>query len=175
MKQWCALYGWLCSCGSRGVNDNCFTDFGGDGGWLLVRLKSDPFAAAFSFQAQRGSESKIAWNRGVGVQQKCCAPKSLNCWMPVTNLPTCYASSTENWGLSQMNGVRMSSVGAPERITWTNQSTDYTTCFLLHRTSGCTDSRSNHWSGIQVARACCQDARATAARTSLKVGIADSM
>ena len=40
--------------------------------------------------------------------------------------------------------------------------------FLLRRTSGCTDSRSNHCSGIQVAQA-------TAARMSLKVGIADSM
>ena len=39
----------------------------------------------------------------------------------------------------------------------------------------CTDSQSNHWSGIQVARACCQDTCATAARMSLKVGIADSM
>ena len=47
--------------------------------------------------------------------------------------------------------------------------------FLFHRTSGCTDSRSNHWSGIQFARARCQDARATAARMSWKVGIADSM
>ena len=46
---------------------------------------------------------------------------------------------------------------------------------LLRRPSGCTDSRSNHWSGIQVARARCEDARATAARMSLKVGIADSM
>ena len=47
--------------------------------------------------------------------------------------------------------------------------------FLPHRTSGCTDSWSNHWAGIQVARARCQDAHATAARMSLKVGIADSM
>ena len=46
---------------------------------------------------------------------------------------------------------------------------------LLHRTSGSTASRSNHRSGIQVARARCQDARATAARMSLKVAIADSM
>ena len=46
---------------------------------------------------------------------------------------------------------------------------------LLRRPSGCTYSRSNHWSGIQVARARCEDARATAARMSLKVGIAGSM
>ena len=46
---------------------------------------------------------------------------------------------------------------------------------LLRRTSGCTDSWSNHWSGILVARARCQDARANAARMSLKVGSADSM
>ena len=53
----------------------------------IVRFKFDPLAA-FSFRAQRGSDSKIAWNRGVGAQQKCCAPTSLNCLMPVTNLPT---------------------------------------------------------------------------------------
>ena len=46
---------------------------------------------------------------------------------------------------------------------------------LLRCTSWCTDSRFNHWSGIQVARARCQDARAIAARISLKVRIADSM
>ena len=40
--------------------------------------------------------------------------------------------------------------------------------FLLCCTSECTDSRSNHWSGIQVTRA-------TAARMSLKVGTAVSM
>ena len=45
--------------------------------------------------------------------------------------------------------------------------------FLLRRTSGCTDSGCNHWSGIQVVRARCQDARATAARVSLKAGTAD--
>ena len=47
--------------------------------------------------------------------------------------------------------------------------------FSLRRTSRCTDSGSNHWLGIQVARARCQDARATAARMSLKAGTADSM
>ena len=47
--------------------------------------------------------------------------------------------------------------------------------FSLRRTSRCTDSRSNHWSGIQVARARCQDGRATTARMSLKAGTADSM
>ena len=83
----------------------------------LVRFKSDPLAA-FSFRAQRGSDYKIAWNRGVGAQQKCCSQISLNCLMPVTNLRTCYAS-TESWGLSVLNGVRIISVGAPERISWT--------------------------------------------------------
>ena len=57
-------------------------------------------------------------NRGVGAQQKCCTPKSLNCWMPVTNLPTCYAS-IESWGLSGLNVIRITSVSAPERISWT--------------------------------------------------------
>ena len=57
-------------------------------------------------------------NRGVGAQQKCCTPKSLNCWMPVTNLPTCYAS-IESWGLSGLNAIRITSVSAPERISWT--------------------------------------------------------
>ena len=47
--------------------------------------------------------------------------------------------------------------------------------FSLRRTWRCTDSRSNHWSGIQVARARCQDGRATTARMSLKAGTADSM
>ena len=47
--------------------------------------------------------------------------------------------------------------------------------FSLRRTWRCTDSRSNHWSGIQVARASCQDGRATTARMSLKAGTADSM
>ena len=45
--------------------------------------------------------------------------------------------------------------------------------FLLRLTFRCTGSLSNHWSGIQVARACCQDARATAAGMSLKAGTAD--
>ena len=82
----------------------------------LVRLKSYPLSA-FTFRAQRGSDSKIAWNRGVGVQQKCCAPKSLNCWMSLTNLHTCY-TSLESWGLSELNGVCIISFGAPERKSW---------------------------------------------------------
>ena len=88
----------------------------------------------------------------MGAQQKCCAPKSLNCWMPVTNLPTCYAS-TESWGLSGLNGDRIISFGAPERIHQLHN------MFSLIRTSRCTDSRSNHWSGIQVSRARCHVSR----------------
>ena len=45
--------------------------------------------------------------------------------------------------------------------------------FLLHCISSCTDSWSNHWSGIQDTRAGCQDTCVTAAWMSLKVGIAD--
>ena len=36
----------------------------------VVRFKSDPLAA-FSFRAQRGSDSKIAWNGWVGAQHFC--------------------------------------------------------------------------------------------------------
>ena len=78
----------------------------------LVRFKSDPLAA-FVFRAQRGSDSKDAWNRGVNAQQKCCAPKLLNCWMTITNLPTCY-TSIEGWGLPELNGVHIISAGAPD-------------------------------------------------------------
>ena len=58
----------------------------------------------------------------------------------------------------------------PEQL---NPPTSYR-AFLLCPTLGCADSRFNHWSGIQVARARFQDARATAVRTSLKAGV-DSM
>ena len=96
---------------------------------LLVRFKPDPLAA-FSFRAQWGSDSKIALNRGMGAQQKCCAPKPWNCWMPVTNLATCFAS-IKSWGLCELNGVRIISVGAPERISWKIKPTNFTTCFCF--------------------------------------------
>ena len=109
---------------------------------LLVRFKTDPLAA-FSFRAQRGSDSKIALNRGMGAQQKCCAPTAqswnwLKQWpprphpssLPVTNLATCFAS-IKSWGLCELNGVRIISVGAPERISWKIKPTNFTTCFCF--------------------------------------------
>ena len=95
---------------------------------------------------------------------KCCSPKSLNCWVPATNLlPTCYTSA-EDWGLSELNDVSIISFSVPERINSSIHKLH--NMFLLRRTSMHTDSWYSHWSGIQYARASCEDAGAIAARGS---------
>ena len=85
--------------------------------------------------------------------------------MPVTNLPPCYAS-TESWGLSGLNGIRIPSVSAPDRISWTTESTNFTCFTSLH---------------IRVHRFTIQSLIGNSGRTcdcsadmSLKIGTADS-
>ena len=48
------------------VQNVCDPGHPGDPGPSLVWFKSDPLAA-FTFWAQWGSDTKMAWNRGVGL------------------------------------------------------------------------------------------------------------
>ena len=118
----------------------------------LVRFKSDPLAS-FSFRAQRGSDSKIAWNHRVGGSATkmlrseiiellnasnksnhvlCIDRKLRSFWVEWHSCHICLCSRTYilNNLIHQLHNV-----------------------FLLRCASGCTDLWSNHWSGIKLIHA----------------------
>ena len=83
--------------------------------WRIIvkcpRMLSAQFVALYkpckpkpkpTFWAQQGSDTKLSSSHRVGAQQKCCTPLHLDCWMPATNLPTCYAMAETEIFLSLM-------------------------------------------------------------------------